>query len=248
MVFIFIFFQKKKKFFNENLLIIFLFISEIVIFLSGERTAFILYNFFIVLMLIFISNFNTLKIKTIIIFVLSLIILFSVDSPAKKRLLDQTIRHIKPENYKTKFVIINRQYHEHFISAYRIFKDNKLIGIGPKNFRVVCHEKKYNISKLTCSTHPHNTYLQLLSETGILGFILIFFIFLLLVYFLFKNLILRIKKNSLILNNFEICLMLHFVISLFPLTTSGNFFNNWLSIIYFYPLGILIWSLSKQKL
>ena len=53
-------------------------------------------------------------------------------------------------------------------------KDNKILGIGPKNFRIKCKEKKYQISELTCSTHPHNTVLQLMSETGILGFMFYF--------------------------------------------------------------------------
>ena len=128
-----------------------------------------------------------------------------------------------------------------------MFKDNKLTGVGPKNFRIVCHEKKYNISIHTCSTHPHNTYLQLLSETGIFGFLSILLIFFTCVYFLLKNFFLKISGKKIIFNNFEICLILHFIISLFPLTTSGNFFNNWLSIIYFYPLGVLIWSLSKKN-
>ena len=244
---IFFYLSSKKKFINENYFIIFLFFSEIAIFLSGERTALLLYNFFIVLLVIFINDYKRLKIKIIFIFISSLVLLFSLDIPSKKRILDETLRHLKPENYNSKYVIINKQYHEHFISSFRIFKDNKLIGVGPKNFRIVCHEKKYNLSKITCSTHPHNTYLQLLSETGIFGFLTVFIIFLTLVYFLLKNYILSVNGKKLIFDNLEICLILHFIISLFPLTTSGNFFNNWISIIYFYPVGILVWSLGKKK-
>ena len=36
------------------------------------------------------------------------------------------------------------------------------------------------------------------------------------------------------------CLMLGFIINFFPFFFSGNFFNNWLSILYFYPLGFLL--------
>ena len=32
-------------------------------------------------------------------------------------------------------------------------------------------------NKLICSTHPHSTYIQILSEIGITGFLLILFIF-----------------------------------------------------------------------
>ena len=143
---------------------------------------------------------------------------------------------LKHKNYDSEFILINRQYHEHFVSSYNIFKDNKLLGVGPKNFRIVCKDEKYNISKLTCSTHPHNTYLQLLSETGIFSFLIVFSLFLLLNFLLLKHLFLKLFKKEILFNNFEICLIIHFYISLFPLTTSGSFFNNWVSILYFYPL------------
>ena len=38
------------------------------------------------------------------------------------------------------------------------------------------------------------------------------------------------------------------VITLWPLAPTGNFFNNWLSIIYFLPLGFIIYFLIKKKI
>ena len=58
----------------------------------------------------------------------------------------------------------------HYLSAIEMFKDNKLLGIGPKNFRKFCKDEKYFLNEFSCSTHPHNYYIQLLSETGIIGF------------------------------------------------------------------------------
>ena len=59
-----------------------------------------------------------------------------------------------------------------------IFKDNKIIGSGPNTFRYECEDYSKTIEywngkaalKISCTTHPHNTYAQLLSETGIIGF------------------------------------------------------------------------------
>ena len=72
-------------------------------------------------------------------------------------------------------------HNQHYVSAYRMFKDYPIIGIGPKMFRKYCSEKKYKISDYSCTTHPHNFSIQLLSETGLFGFftyisIYIFFI------------------------------------------------------------------------
>ena len=40
-------------------------------------------------------------------------------------------------------------------------------------FRKIC-DKRYNTNPFTCSTHPHNTIMQFLSETGIVDSILFF--------------------------------------------------------------------------
>jgi hypothetical protein len=36
-------------------------------------------------------------------------------------------------------------------------------------------------------------------------------------------------------------------VSLFPLAPSGNFFNNWLSFVYYYPIAFYIYSINKSK-
>ena len=237
---------------NTNLINIIIIISiillEFAVFISGERTSFILFNIFIFLVFTFLDGFKNLRIFIFAMVPIMIIILLSTSSPAKNRIVDQTLQELKHKKYESEFIIINRQYHEHFISSYNIFKDNKLLGVGPKNFRIVCKDEKYNISELTCSTHPHNTYLQLLSETGIFSFLIVFSLFLLLNYILLKHLFLKLFKKELLFNNFEICLIMHFYISLFPLTTSGSFFNNWVSILYFYPLPILLWLFKDKKI
>ena len=65
-------------------------------------------------------------------------------------------------------------------TALNIWSQNKVIGTGPGSFRHECNLEKYKLTlkykSNSCSTHPHNYYLEILSELGFLG-ILFFIIF-----------------------------------------------------------------------
>jgi len=98
-----------------------------------------------------------------------------------------------------------------------------------------------------CSTHPHNTYMQLLAETGLFGFIFVFLFFIYISYLLIKNFIQIYFFNKRNLSDLEICLLANFFVILWPLTTSGNFLNNWLNIISYLPLGIYLYKKNLIK-
>ena len=55
-------------------------------------------------------------------------------------------------------------------TAFNMFLDKPILGHGPKMFRVICKNEKYQVGIKPCDTHPHNFYIQLLAETGIIGF------------------------------------------------------------------------------
>ena len=70
-----------------------------------------------------------------------------------------------------------------------MFLENKIFGIGIRNFRNFCNENRFNVkNERSCTTHPHNTYVQFLAELGIVGFIFIFGLLFLFVYFSFRHL------------------------------------------------------------
>ena len=243
---LYLYFDKLNKYFYLFLPIIIF--TIILVFLSGERTALFLLIFSLFLMtVLFTSN----KKKALIVFICLLITSFSVlttSDSVKDRVVDVTISQIiKSKGEKKNFHLLTRQHEEHYVSAWRMFKDNKLTGLGIKNFRNFCSDKKYFISDYTCSPHPHNTYIQLLSETGIIGFMIVFSFFL---YFSIKLFIhfIKIFKKKKLYSDIEICLIISIFLTLWPLTPSGNFFNNWLSIVYFFPVGILIWINSKNHM
>ena len=49
-----------------------------------------------------------------------------------------------------------------------------------------------------------------------------------------------IFKKKTKISNYELCLLISFFITLWPLIPSGNFFNNWINILYFFPLGFYL--------
>ena len=135
-----------------------------------------------------------------------------------------------------------------YITGYRIFLDNKFFGVGPRQFRNTCDQDKYNVSEYSCETHPHNTYIELLSEAGIPAFLLVAGLFILICYLSIKHFIFKLmwdKKG--IINDFEVCLLSAILISLWPFSPSGSFFNNWMSIVYYFPVGLLLWQRAKSK-
>lgn len=224
---IFLLFKK-----NENLLIyLFLIFFLVVIFLTGERAN--LLDFVIILICI---NFFCIKTnlihKFVSIILVSLVLVFMILSldNFKDRYLT-TISFSKNKNLNLIETYLTSEYGSHSISSILMFKDNLLFGVGNKNFRIVCNQYKDKVIQFQkkidkidrdlyphgCGTHPHQFYYELLSEHGLIGFLIIMFLFFKL---LFKNFSLKNKSNL----NFVcfIYIILYFV----PILPSGSFFST----------------------
>jgi hypothetical protein len=102
------------------------------------------------------------------------------------------------------------------------------------------------IKRNGCTTHPHNFSLQLLSETGIIGFVYFFCIFIYFVFKIFKICIFKISRVKINNNPLEIIIAVGFAMILFPLLPNGNFFNNWISMISYFLLPFYLYSLQKK--
>jgi O-antigen ligase len=103
------------------------------------------------------------------------------------------------------------------------------------------------IKRNGCTTHPHNFTLQLLSETGIIGFLYVFSIFIYFIVKIFKIFILNELKKKIYNNPLEIIIIAGFVMILFPLFPNGNFFNNWMSMISYFLVPFYLYSLQKKN-
>ena len=232
-------FKKTDKIFIY-LIIIFI-LSEALIFLSGDRSAFFNINLSAIFIVLLSQKLFKLRLFTLFSSILILFIISFINPTAKERVFDQTIKQMNLGNESIEQIyIFSKQHTHHYISAYKIFLDNKFLGVGLKNFRNFCDKEKYQISDLSCSTHPHNTYIQILSELGLIGFLFITVILFIFFKYILKHLRLRFKRKN-YFSDFEICILSGITIYLWPFVPTGNFFTNWLSIIMFLNAPFLIW-------
>ena len=126
-----------------------------------------------------------------------------------------------------------------------MFKDRPILGHGPKSFREQCSKPDY-YSERSCSTHPHNTYIQLLAETGILGFILPFYVFLFTLFKLSKFCFNSVFHRANI-EKYKVFALLAIFINLFIFAPTGSFFSNWINVIYYLPISLYLFYTYIEK-
>jgi len=233
----------------------------LVVYLSGERTSFGLLILFFFILFFMVKILRKFVILTFLAFLSLAFIASNLKTSSEidpaKRMFNKSYSQIigkgeeRYEKHKkklfNKFYIFSHDHHGHYVLSYRSFKDHILFGTGVKGFRYLCRNKIYILENNDgCSTHPHNTYLQLLTEIGLVGFLFVIIILLYTIKYLFKHLSLKFKKKY-FFNDFEICILSGIIIYLWPIVPTGNIFNNWLSIMLILNIPFLIWSRKTEK-
>ena len=235
---------KKNKLLLLFMTIVFI-LSEGLIFISGERLALFFMNLSAVFIILMLKEYRIYRLWTYIVSLCLIVVLMNFFPNSKERFIDQTIYDFT-RNTDDKVYIFSKPHNDMYVTAYRIFLDNKFFGVGPRQFRNTCD--KYSVSEYSCETHPHNTYIELLSEAGIFAFLVVAGLFILICYLSIKHFVLKlIRDKKGIFNDFEVCLLSAIIISLWPFSPSGSFFNNWMSIVYYFPVGLLLWQRTKYK-
>ena len=243
-----LFLIKEKKRFEIFFIGLLFILVDILIFMSGERSAFFLLNLSTITIIILIKEYQKFRLITFVIAIFFVFILSLNSSKLNERMFKSPAENMGLIESSKDPVFFTPVYDSHYRTAFNMFKNQPFFGHGTKMFRKICKKEEYAVGKSPCSSHPHNFYIQLLAETGIIGFL---FLFSALCYVMvvalkqLKSIILRQKRP---LSDYQVCLLAGILITVWPLTTNGNFFNNWLMIVYSLPVGFYLHSIYSRKI
>ena len=247
-IFFIFYFAEKKGYYTFLLTSLTIYILCLGILFSGNRMPLILFLLGLIILFVIFKKFRKKIIFSLSIFLISFFLLSSNNQAikdsfysfylnSKSILVEFSKNTLKLQNNlklniaeKDKDGILKelpaQSGHKYlFLTAVDTWKLNKIFGGGIKSFRKDCIKIIKVKPDRICSNHPHNYHLEILTETGIVGF----FIFILFILFLLKyafKTYLNLKEKSeteyFIFLASIICLILEF----FPLRSTGSFFST----------------------
>ena len=227
-----------KKLIN-NLISVFICVSLVIsIFMTGERIVFIMLLAALFFYFFFYKEFLLKFLVVVALCFFAIYIISSYDKYYKNRYI--TFINIISATKEKKISFLDSQWGAHYLTSIEIFKNNFVFGKGVRSFRIECSNTAYeripSLSKdIRCSTHPHNFYLEILSESGFFG-ILFFFMVISKFFIIFAHFL---KTNFFDKKNFNYKLSLAYAVPtlvlLFPIKSTGAVFSN----LY----GLMFWSL-----
>lgn len=234
---------------NKNYLILILSAFFILIFFSmliaGNRMPIILF----LIMLSSLFLFEKKLIKFSLFFISFFSILFLITFYLSPQVQDysqhflRTLKQIIIFSYEVflrgESPNITNTYLIELYSGYTTWKENILFGGGINSFYLNCVK-----TIEFCSSHPHNYYLEILSELGVVGFLLIMIMLIKLFHLSIIN------KNELSLDfnkNLITPFTLLLLVEVFPLKTSGSFFSTGNASFIFFIIAIIVGLSTKSE-
>lgn len=229
------FFSDKLNLKYKNLILFSSFIFILAILITGERSNTLKAIFALIFFLLVVRNFS-IKSKINSIILLSLIITISILNSdfLKLRFLTQIKNSL---NYEKNI------YFQLQKSGFEVFKNYKIFGVGNKNYRFETCNNNSNLKNVNyiCTTHPHQTYLEFLSEHGIFGTTVILLIFYLLIFSKFK---LFFKSYK----NIQLGTFIYLLFAFSPFLPSGSFFSDYSITLFFINMSIFYASSAELNI
>ena len=225
--------KKHPGFLIFSLIILIISIS----FMIGERANFIKLFFSILLFVFLILRVNLIKKISIVVLTLLMVgTIFYLNDSLKKRYYNQISVIYSLDGFKKYFK--ESQYGAQKNTAYEIYKVNVLFGVGHKNIRVeskknIYENPEYKKTNERQATHPHQIHLELLSEIGLIGYILFLSLMLFSINISIKNYL--IKRNP-----YQLSCIIYIISCLIPLIPSGSIFSTFFGGIFWFSFGLMI--------
>ena len=223
----------------SGLILLFLFLMTI--FITGDRSNFFKSILIVSFLIFFIDKKHIKQIIGLFLISISLItIIISTHHVFKERFQNKIFNELKQNEFNINKFIKQTEYGKIYNSAYELFLEKKVFGVGNKNYRILCekdYKNKYSfkneIKNSRCNTHPHQIYYEILSEHGIFGLTILIIC---LLGFIYTNFVFVFKKR----NFLSISLFFSILIVFIPLLPGGSFFTSfnatmfWLNISFYY--------------
>lgn len=242
---IFLFFKKKFNLLHILSFLIFLILSIYCVIISGERMPFLQLLLGILLIFFFKFSFSYKKIFLFLMLPLISVIIIFITPNIKDRytstfenmaVIFVDIKNTNRISFEKSQNSIN-DYVLNFQSGLVLWKKNIIFGNGFRFYHNNCSKVLNSPYREGCSTHPHNIYIEILSDHGLIGL----FLFLSFVMIIIKD----FYKNCVDKNSFGFLITL-FVIS-FPFVTSQSIFSSYYGSIYFLFFFIVKILTNKTK-
>lgn len=208
------------------------------VYLSGERTALLVWLLGMALSLCLCASTRRLMIVGGVLVALALASLSMVDSKLLTRQFIETRDQIVRFEDST--------YGKAWGAAWEISRAHPLVGVGSKHFQQECRKPAYGLTdldslQLRCPLHTHNIYLEWLVEHGIIGFGL--FMALLAAWLCD----LRASRAIWLAQPLLLALVITLVMRLWPLSVTPSQFVSWSALPFWLVLGWLYAGLRKDK-
>ncbi len=207
------------KLLNASIILFFTFI----IFISGERTPFIIYITGVFLLIFFEPKLRKYLVHCAVIFCLLAAAVYLIKPQTIERQFGSTYNEVS--NFS------QSSYGASYKMAWEIFKNHPIFGVGTHNFRIECQDTKA-YGSIGCYLHAHNIYLETLAENGIVGFFILISIILLWFKDAYSNFY-RIRKDPLLLGAFLLV-----ALKLLPILSGPSIHTSWAFAPFWLCLGL----------
>ncbi len=221
--------------------------------LAGNRVPLVL---FIMILFLFFLFEKHLRKKFVAIFIISSLIFsllvftnnnltnhYKFFAKSGIEIKDYLIKRTVSDNYE-----IPNNYSKEIETGLLVWEDKKIFGGGVKSFYSNCVKVSSialtKIGGANCNTHPHNYYLHILTELGLIGLLLCLLIF---ITIIIQSLKIIFSMNNSNKRKILLPLFLVFIAEIFPFKTTGSFFTSANSIFLFIIISFIVGLIELEK-